>query len=68
MRLADGSEGRDALEDCTESFLWRWELRDMKVLPKALQPAAKMRNKALQQVSSRLRMSVSLLCYDVHSQ
>lgn len=58
---ADGSEGRDALEDSTESFVWRWELRDMKVVPKALQPSAKLRNKALQQVSSRL--ACLCLCY-----
>lgn len=40
----------DALEDTTAEFLWKWEARDMKAVPKALKPAAAALKKRLAEV------------------
>ena len=50
MYFAAGSERVDALEDSTEAFLWQWELRDAKVLPKADRAAATAHKKLMHKV------------------
>lgn len=44
---AAAASALDALEDSSEALLWRWELRDCKVLPKALRLEAVRRKKEL---------------------
>lgn len=45
-----GSDKVDALEDKTEKFLWQWELREQKSLPKAHRAAAGQHKKQMQKV------------------
>lgn len=42
----------DPLEDTTEEHIWRWELRDAKVLPKSLRGPAQGIKKALHEARS----------------
>lgn len=44
------SASLDMLEDTTEALLWQWELRDAKVLPKALRAEAGQVKKYLHKV------------------
>lgn len=44
------SASLDMLEDTTEALLWQWELRDSKVLPKALRAEAMQVKKYLHKV------------------
>lgn len=44
----------DALEDSSEKWLWLWELRDLKAIPKALKPAARDHKKLMHKVCSSL--------------
>lgn len=39
------------MEDETEAFLWQWELRDQKSLPKAHRQAAAQHKKQMQKVT-----------------
>lgn len=45
-----GSDKVDALEDKTEKFLWQWELREQKSLPKAHRAAGGQHKKQMQKV------------------
>ncbi|CAL8461841.1 g1372 [Coccomyxa elongata] len=49
-----GSDKVDALEDKTEKFLWQWELREQKSLPKAHRAAAGQHKKQMQKIAVRL--------------
>lgn len=51
MRSAGANHVSDPLEDTNESHIWRWELRDVKVLPKVLRGQAQGIKKALHEVS-----------------
>lgn len=57
----------DPLEDESEDALWRWELRDVKVLPKALRSKAQELKRNLHKVSypssrpSALQLQAELL-------
>ena len=44
----------NALEDTSAAMLWQWELRDAKVLPRALQPGAMSRKRALHKARAPL--------------
>ncbi len=49
---AAGADKVDALEDGSETFLWQWELRDAKLLPKAQRHAAAQHKKHMHKVRS----------------
>ncbi|BDA41437.1 probable chromatin assembly factor 1 subunit FSM at N-terminal half [Coccomyxa sp. Obi] len=49
-----GSDKVDALEDKTGKFLWQWELREQKSLPKAHRAAAGQHKKHMQKIAARL--------------
>lgn len=40
----------DVLEDTTAEFLWKWEARDLKTMPKPFKPAATALKKRLAEV------------------
>lgn len=48
--LAGRAEHADALNDETPELLWHWDVRDAKVLSKAVRPDAMSRRKRLVQV------------------
>lgn len=48
---AAGSDKVDALEDRTGAFLWQWEVREQKSLPKAHRPAAGQHKKQMHKVT-----------------
>ena len=50
-RLAGSPDSLDASEDTSSTALWRWELRDTKVLPKGLREEAVAMKKRMQRVS-----------------
>ena len=47
---AGGSQAADALEDANPAYLWLWELRDLRELPKKLRKEATAQKKRLKQV------------------
>ena len=51
---AGSADSLDASEDTSSTALWRWELRDAKVLPKGLREEAAAMKKHMQRVSRPL--------------
>ncbi|KAK9827015.1 hypothetical protein WJX74_003610 [Apatococcus lobatus] len=52
----DSSTVQNILEDDNEALLWRWDLKDLKLLPKQHVRAAKERRKQWQQAQQRLNI------------
>ena len=51
---AGSADSLDASEDMSSAALWRWELRDTKILPKGLREEAVAMKKRMQRVSRPL--------------
>ena len=54
---AESNRVQNSLDDNTEALLWRWDLKDLKQLPKQYVKAAKERRKQWQQASFSTQMS-----------
>ena len=66
MHDAGRAEQADALTDDTPELLWRWDVRDAKVLGKGLRSTATDSRKRLVQVSGRMETRNRIVPHDLH--